>query len=148
MEEKFYFNLREAQIFQAVKWGRTPIFRFVAFFRKLFFILFLFFLLVSLSRSSPERFLALSLTALSFSITFRILEVFFNSKLKNPRLPNYKEGVNLAEFLSFEAAQVCWTAINFSSKKKLSEIPSGALLYFAIKGGKEIILYLPGRFYI
>src|SRR3989344_6691603 len=111
MDSQFYFNLKKARIFQAVKWGKNPVFRFARFFRKLFFILFAFFFFIFLNRSFPERFLGLCLTTLSLAIAFWILEGFFNSKLKKPKLPIYKEGVNLAEFLSFEAAGVCRKAI-------------------------------------
>ncbi|MEK9134829.1 MAG: ATP-dependent Clp protease ATP-binding subunit [Patescibacteria group bacterium] len=168
MDSQFYFNLKKAKIFTAVKWGKTPVFRFAKLIRRLFFALFFFFLVALFYRSFPERFLALSLITLSSAITFWLLEIFFKTKLrrpsvselrplgsaselKKPRLPDYKEGVNLAEFLSLGAANACWEAIKFSRKKKLAEISSEALLYFALKDGKEInfiftraLLYLKG----
>ncbi|OGZ23289.1 MAG: hypothetical protein A3A08_00670 [Candidatus Nealsonbacteria bacterium RIFCSPLOWO2_01_FULL_41_9] len=151
MEPQFYFNLKKAKIFQAVKWGNTPVFRFAPFFRKLFFILFAFFLFIFLNRASSEKFFSLCLFTISLAVVFWILEVFSNSKLKKPKLPVYRDGENLAEFLSFEAAKVCWEAIKFSRKKKLPEIPVEALLYFALQGGKDVnfiftraLLYLKG----
>jgi ATP-dependent Clp protease ATP-binding subunit ClpC len=138
MGSQFYFNLKEAKIFQAVKWGRTPIFRFAAPLRKLFLALLFFFLLIFLFRSFQERFLALSLMALSLAIALWILEAFFNFKLKNPKLLNYDAGMNSAEFLSFEAAKICWAAIEFSRKKKLPEILSEALLYLTLKDGRDV----------
>ncbi len=151
MDSQFYFNFKKAGIFRAVKWGKVPIFMFAAFFRKLFFLFFLVFLFIFLSRDFLEKFLGLCLIALSLAIGFWILEAFFNCKLKKPKLPLYKEGINLAEFLSFESAKVCWGAIKFSRKKNLSEIPSEALLYFALKNNKETnfiftraLLYLKG----
>ena len=151
MDSQFYFNLKKAKIFTAVKWGKTPVFRFAKLIRRLFFALFFFFLVAFFYRSFPERFLALSLITLSSAITFWLLEIFFKTKLKKPRLPDYKEGVNLAEFLSLGAANACWEAIKFSRKKKLAAVSSEALLYFALKDGKEInfiftraLLYLKG----
>ena len=151
MDSQFYFNLKKAKIFQAVKWGRTLIFRFAWLFRKLSLALFFLFLLIFLFRSFQERFLALSLITLSSAITFWILEAFFNFKLKNPKLLNYDAGMNSAEFLSFEAAKICWEAVKYSQKRKLPEIPSEALLYFALKDGKDVnfiftraLLYLKG----
>ncbi|MFH1181160.1 MAG: ATP-dependent Clp protease ATP-binding subunit [bacterium] len=100
------FDLKSAKIFQAVKWGKNPLFRFVNLWKNLSIILFLFFFFAGfLGENGSDKIFALSIFFLVFYFFFLLLEKFFSCKLKNPcRKLGSGEPVNLAEFLSFEAA--------------------------------------------
>ncbi len=78
MEVKsFNFNIKEAMIYQAVKWEKHPVFRLAKPFKKIFLILFLLFFLIFI-----YGFLTKDLTFktqkifLSFSIIFLTLAIF------------------------------------------------------------------------
>lgn len=156
------FNLKETAIYQALIWGRNPIFRWAGLLKKLFLILFaVTFLLFSygflivpllsgenLSESeelSSKFLLGFSIISLVLALFFWLIESFLNSKLKKPRLETtIQEAVlrpgefNLAEFLNFEAAKAASEAINFSKRRRLPKISSEALFYFSLKGGAGI----------
>ncbi len=137
------FNLKETTIFHAVVWKDFPLFRFANVLKKLLFVLFLVFLFFNPS---------FSLIFLIFSIFFFLFECFFNIKLKNPRpkktlelaILNLSES-NLAEFLDLEAAFSIWQAINFSKKRKLSEIPSESILFFILDNKDKEINFIFSR---
>ncbi len=115
------FDLKKTKIFKAIKLSKDPAFKFAPFFQKLFGILFLIFLILFLagykintfSFSLQKRFLGICLFFLPFFIFSWYQKVFFETKLKNPKLKiTLKEALkdpkkyNLAEFLSFEVAKV------------------------------------------
>jgi len=168
MASNFYFNLKTAAIYQAVKREKYPIFRFAKPAKKLFLILFIIilfvflygFLVENLSQnlntraiakggdersSSTQRLLGLSLIFLVLTITSRITESFFNLKLKQPKFKaEFKEVVsnpadyNLAEFLSFETARAIAKARKFCKSRKLAEINSTALFYFLLADNPKL----------
>jgi len=138
----FNFNLKEAAIFQAVKWGRYL--RFAGVLKKLFLILFIFILLSffygflgeNFSQNLNSKLLGLSIIFLIFTIGLWFKLSFLNSKLKKPKLKvkieeaiSKPEEYNLAEFLSFKAAKAVDKSIKFAQKKKISEISSTVLFY-------------------
>ena len=136
----FNFDLKRTAIFQAIKWEGFPLFQFAGFFKKLFFSLFiLFILLFGLSFLGIfPRDLALGslIISLAVSLFFWQLAFFFNLKVKNPELRiDLSEailspgGYNLAEFLNFESGKVVLKTIKFCKKRKISGISSTALLY-------------------
>ena len=146
------FNLKEAAIFQPLIWGNFPVFRFTRTFKKLFLVLFIIFFGLFFYGFIPERFtpqissklLGAATISLVFGFASWTGEIFFNSKLKKPRLKvkiaealTKPDEYNLAEFLSYEAARAIWQAINFSKKRGLPEIPSEAILYFSLEGWPE-----------
>jgi len=148
----FNFNLKKAAIFQPLIWGNFPVFRFARTFKKLFLVLFIIFFGLFFYGFIPERFtpqissklLGAVTISLVFGFAFWIGEIFFNSKLKKPRLKvkiaealTRPDEYNLAEFLSYEAARAIWQAINFSKKRGFSEVPSEAILYFSLEGWPE-----------
>jgi len=147
------FNLKEAKIFQAVKWERNPIFGFARLKKKIFLILFVFTFLIFLygfwgekfSQNLNSKLLGLSVISLTLNIFFGIGEAFFNLKLAKPKITSKLEEAiknpeeyNLAEFLSFKSAKAIFQAIEFSKKKRFSKIPSEALLYFSLKVREKI----------
>ena len=157
----FYFNLKEAKIFQALRWEKAPFFRYdrtlkvVSFY--LFIILFILFLFGFLTQLFPDKLLSSTLgfttIFLVLWIFFRISESFFNQRLKKPRLypldietyakvidrlvPKPEE-YNLAELLSFEAAKAILKAVNFAKVKKLSQANSNHLFFFILKDNPKL----------
>jgi len=150
MASKFYFNLKKAAIFQALIWERF--FQLVGLLGKIFLILFIFTFLIflygflrdTLPESDLSLLFGLSTIFLTLTISFWLKTLFFNLKLKRPKLKIEPKGVllrpeeyNLAEFLSFEVAKAVFRAINFSRKRKLPKIYSEALLYFSLEKWPE-----------
>ena len=128
---EFYFDLKKAAIFQAVKWSQHPVFRFARPFKKLFLVFFIFLFLVflygflsdALAKEIQRLSLGFSIIFLVFSLINWLIESFFNSKLKKPNLKikieqalSNPEKYNLAEFLSFEVAKAIWKSENNLSK--------------------------------
>ena len=149
----FNFDLKKAGIFQAVQWQRTPIFRFVKFFKKCFSVLFVLSFLIFLYGFLPQNFtLEMNKKMLGFSLFFGILaiicwlkECFFNWKLKKPKISielkeviKNPEKYNLAEFLSFEVAKAVYDSKRFVKKKKLPEVDSSVLFYLLLKNSPEL----------
>lgn len=137
------FNLKNSAIFQAILLEKIPVFRYSSFFQKLFLVLGIFLVLLSpFFKNLTPRFFFLFLI---FFILFKEIELFFNFKIKNPKLKitlsqaiSRPEEYNLAEFLDFETAKIVWQSIKFCKKRKISEIPSAVLLYFSLKESKRI----------
>jgi len=146
--EKFHFDLKEAVIYQAVKWKRHPVFRLAQLFKKIFFVLFCFFFLIFLYTFLTDTFgIRIQKLSLGFSIIFLTLVIgswyktlFLNWKLKKPKLKialqeivNRPEEFNLAEFLNFEVAKAVAQSIKFAQSKNISEISSTILFYHLLK---------------
>jgi len=154
MTLKFYFNLKETAIFQAVKWAKHPIFRFARTLKKLFLILFiltfgLFLYFLIFERFTSSKLKGLALIFLVFTLINWLVESFFNSKLKKPRLKAAidqalvkPEEFNLAEFLSFEVTKAVWEANGNSTKLFYNLLISNPKLNFvfsrALLSMKEI----------
>lgn len=130
----FKFELKKAQIYQAVKWDLF--FKFAKSLRTISFILFLLVFLIFLYGFIPNNFLeqtsrkllGLSVILLVFFIAVCWKKAFFDLKLKKPKLETdinnvliNPESYNLAKFLSFESAK----AINKSLKQ-----PCSARIFF------------------
>jgi len=129
------FNLKKSDIFRAVVWERRLNLKLVRIIRKL--LLLLSFLLVVLfiitifiapsfsKEDIPDKdavFLGLILMSFTLSLALWQAEMFFNIRLKNPRIKAKIEEVisdpepyNLADFLSFEVAKACQKAKNNST---------------------------------
>ena len=155
---EFNFYLKRTEIFRAVKWSRHPFFKLAKIFKKIFLILSLLLFLVflygfifdALVKRIEDSLLGLTIIFLVIGLTNWLLESFLNSKLKRPKLKTeidrvFKkpENYNLAEFLSFEAAEAAWKSIKFAQKRKLAAISSSTLFYCLISGNPKLnfILY-------
>jgi len=142
----FYFNLKEAGIYRAVKWARHPVFSLAGFLQKIFFILFVLaflpflygFLTFSFSEASNSALLGLSILFLTLGTYFKLITSFFNSKLKNPKIKNPN---NLAEFLDFETAKAVEAADKFAQSPKSPPTNSTCLFHFLLEktSGLEFI---------
>lgn len=149
----FNFSVKQAAIFQAVKWGKRSVFRFSPALKKLFFILLIFFfsfflygfLTENFSRDLNALLLGLSIISLVVSLTFWSLELFFNSRLKKPKLDLDIEDIlprpeeyNLAEFLSLEVARAAWLSFRLAKARKLPDVNSTVLSYFLLRDNPEL----------
>jgi len=131
------FDLKRAKIYQAVK--------FEGFFSKIIFlkkILLLGFFIAFFSFLFFESPIELFLIFFIFFLVFRILESFFNSRLKKPFLKAKieeailrPEDFNLAKFLSFEVAKVISKSMRFAKKRELN---STIIFYFLLKDNPKL----------
>ncbi len=114
------FNFKQSIIFQTVKYYRFFGFRFAKTLKKifsnffmLFFIIFLYgFLIGDFSIASLSKLFGLSILFLSFFLFFFIEDRFWETKLKDPKLPSSlqealvdPEKYNLADFLDFKTGR-------------------------------------------
>ena len=162
------FNLETTAIFQAVKWGEHPAFRFAKTLKNLFLVLFIFLFLIfiygffagAFTEEAQKLSLGLSIIFLTLTVAAWLRITFFNSKLKKPKLkvkidelsfishpPSgrvIEEAIskpgefNLAEFLSFEVAKAIDKSIKFTKSKRLPEINSSILFYFLVSDNPKL----------
>lgn len=142
------FDLKNTAVFRARNRAKFPLFRFAGFFANLFLFLFivsLCFLALSFVNFAPGySALKYGVLFLSLYFIFWDFSLFYELKLKKPDLflsledaALNPDNYNLAEFLSFEAAEFINDSINFCKKKKL--LPSAAsVLLFALKNSKDV----------
>jgi len=153
---QFNFNLKEIDIFPAIRWERYPLFRYAQILKRALFYLSTFFVLLLIFGIFSESFSAnilakvfgLLLIFLFLTIFFWQTESFFNLKLKTPHLREQgltigeaiaKPGqYNLADFLSFEVAKAAFRAVRFSKVRKLSIIDSNSLFYFLLRDNPKL----------
>jgi len=117
------FNLKNSIIYKAIKWGRSPAFRFAGFLKKLFLCFFVFSsagfiygtVIGGYENQYLSRLLGFSIIFLSLFFIESIKESFLNSKLKNPELKvslgiaaKSPENFNPADFMSFETAKAIY----------------------------------------
>jgi len=160
MALEFYFDFKNTSIYRAILWEKFWLFRFAGklkkFFLFLFFIVFLIFLYGPLpqnfSQLTNQRLLGLFIICFSLFLFFWYSDLFFNQKIKKPKLRHtISEALsgsnvyNLAEFLSFEAAKIFKESLRFAKKKKLSQISSLSLLYFALTSKNKIVDFVFSR---
>src|SRR3989338_6123375 len=155
MDSKFFFNLKSAKIFQAVKWARCPVFSLAQPLGKLFSVLLIFVFLIflygflgeNLSNSANSALLGLSIIFLTLRDLFWLENAFFEHKLKRPALSATikdaleKLDVNLAEFLDFETARAVAAADQFAQSPKSPLTNSACLFCFLLdkSSGLEFI---------
>ncbi len=146
----FNFNLKKAAIYQAIKWEKFPVFKFAKFLKGLFLILFIIFLLIffygfvfeNFSQGTSRRLLGFSIISFVLYLSSWLKGIFFNSKLKRPRLRATLDEVilnpeeyNLAEFLSFETAKAITKSLKFARPK---EVSSTELFYFLLTNNPKL----------
>ncbi|KPJ72939.1 hypothetical protein AMJ48_02845, partial [Parcubacteria bacterium DG_74_1] len=149
----FNFDLKKAEISQAVRYSQYPIFRFASLFKKIFLVLSIFLFLIFLSgfftdnfiHKAQKSFLGFVIIFLVLGLFNWVLESFLNSRLKKPKLKakiseviKNPGGYNLAEFLSFEVARATWKSIKLARRKKLPKISSSALFYYLVSDNPKL----------
>ena len=144
------FNLETAAIYQAVRWRgwfklAKPLQKVCLIGFIIFSLIFLYgFLADAFTKPTLSLLLGFSIIFLSFTVGLWIKLLFFNTKLKKPRLRHLgfggkaklledavlnPEKYNLAEFLSFEAAKAVSKSIEFAKRKNLPEVTTTLLFY-------------------
>jgi len=149
----FNFDLKKAEISQAVRYSQYPIFRFASLFKKIFLVLSIFLFLIFLSgfftdnfiHKAQKSFLGFVIIFLVLGLFNWVLESFLNSRLKKPKLKakiseviKNPGGYNLADFLSFEVARATWKSIKLARRKKLPQISSSALFYYLVSDNPKL----------
>lgn len=147
----FNFDIQKAAIYQAIVWSKT--FRLAKILKIIFSGLFVFLLMIFLFGFISERFstglskilLGATLISLAVIISSWMKEMFFELRLKRPRLKNSIEEVfsgaeefNLAEFLSFDVARSVVKSMKFARSKRIPEINSSILTYFILKDNPSV----------
>jgi len=145
----FNFNLKKAEIYQAIKWEKFLLFRFAEFFRGFFFGVFLItaaiffygFLPQNFSQETSRTLLGFSVVSLVLAVSAWIKGKFYEQKLKNPHLEilisevvSHPERYNLAEFLSFKVAKGIYNSLKCAGK----EATSTHLFYFLLRDNSEL----------
>jgi len=144
----FNFNLKEAQIYQAVKWSRLRVFSWARILGKIFLFLFILDLLLffygfvgsNFSDTSNSTLLGFFLIFSTLSISFWLEFSFFENKLKKPKLAltindalDGVRGANLAEFMDFETAKAVDAADIFADSPNLPPTNSTVLFHFLLE---------------
>ncbi len=154
------FNLKTTSIYQALKIGKNPLFRFSRFFKVLFLglavVSFLLFLIniffEDFALLTQSQLLAFLFLFLSMGILFFEISIFFESKIKMPELKySISEAVlrpqdfNLASFLDYTAAEICHKTLKKAEKKKFRTASQELLLYYLINPKIKEINFVFGR---
>lgn len=142
------FDLQETEIYRAVLWGRTPLFRFassgVMISGLLAGVCFLFFLIALFVNTMPEssvvRLLGLTLLFFSVFLFFMLCYLFFRIRLVYCKLSftpeevlaNREEEYNVAHLLSFEVARAAEKAIQAARRQKPPQVNSSLLFHFLL----------------
>ena len=147
----FKFDLKKAAIYQAVRWSGS--FGLIRWLGRIFWALFIFLMVAFLYGFISEIFsqnllkilLGSSFILLALAIGAGLKGIFFDSRLKRPKLKYFLEEAilspgeyNLAEFLSFEVAQATSKSLKFTKLKNLPEVSSSILAYYLLKGNPQL----------
>ena len=153
MENKFNFNLKKSDIYRPVRWSKTPLFKFINLYEKLFsglfvltFLLFLYgFITDRLSMKIQSLTLGLSIVLLVLAVGSKVGKSFFESKLKKPKIPASLSQIianlpdyNLADFLSFNVAKAIASSIDFCRQNKIGEVTSTQVFRFLLSGDHNL----------
>ena len=141
----FKFEIKNTEVFNAVKREKFLLFRFASFFKNIFLILFLIsFLLAGFSFGYSA--LKMMILFLTLYVIFWEIDLFKRLKIVKPTVQNSitdasinLENYNLAQFLNFDVTNIVLDSINFCKKKKI-QVNSTALFFSAIKLNKDINL--------
>ena len=147
----FNFDFKRAAIYQAVRWSKS--FKLIGLIRNLFagllLLLFSFFLYGFLTENFAQgllKFLLGScLIVLAFFVASWFALLFFEKKIKNPKLKRSIEEVfsssekfNLADFLDFESIKSVAKSFKFAKSKNIPEVNSSILAYFILKNTEDV----------
>jgi ATP-dependent Clp protease ATP-binding subunit ClpC len=130
------FDLKKSYAFEALLLQRTKIFQFSPFLKKLF----LFLSLISFF-SSTYLFILLAF----FAYIFWYLDLFFNLKIKRPKIrASLKEilmapkNYNLCDFFDFDCCYLFDFAFSFAKQKNIKKIDSSLLIYSLLKTSPQM----------
>ncbi|MEI7424612.1 MAG: hypothetical protein WCK10_00630, partial [Candidatus Staskawiczbacteria bacterium] len=146
----FNFYLESTEIYRAVRREKVFLLKFTKILKNIFLFLFIISVLITglsfFDFGSTQTSVKASVLFLAFYLIFYNLDLFSEFKIKKPNISQKIsdayidiDDYNLAQFLDFDTAKIVLDAIKFCNKKKIP-VNSTALLYSAIKFGKEINL--------
>ncbi len=143
------FDFQGAAIYKAVKLAKNPVFRVLRILKFVsLLLLFAFFALILAGffadGTLAEHYLLLgfALIFLALSLVFILIGVFFEQKVKKPKLPAIAPSANIAEFLDFEPAKALDSAVDFCKKKNIFPVNTTIFLYFVLKENKDMAFVL------
>lgn len=144
----FNFDIKNSEVIKLAKIYNLKYFRFANFFKNLFFYLFLLSVLLFGASYINNFPILLDIKALVLFLTLWLIFFEFPLFLKLKRLNtelniNIQDAIlkpdeyNLAEFLDLVSAKFVFFAVKFCNNRKLFQTNSTALLYSAVKEGRE-----------
>jgi ATP-dependent Clp protease ATP-binding subunit ClpC len=144
------FDLKNTEIYLAVKRENFPLFKYAKFSANLFLALFILSLLLIgfsfLNFTSGYVAVKMLVLFLSLYLVFLNVNLFCELKIKKPEISlKISDAVlnpdnsNLAEILSFEAVKIILDSIKFCKKKKIA-VNSTSIFYSAVKLSHDVSL--------
>jgi ATP-dependent Clp protease ATP-binding subunit ClpC len=140
MESNFYSKFKGSEIFKAVKLEKTPFFKWRKFEKRIFSILFLFFLFLFFVNNFSKPFLGLSLLFFDFFLISFLKDLFFEQRIKNP--PPRGE---IFDKIDFDLAKAIYLALKFSKSRKVN---SSVFLYFLLDEKNPKIKFIFSRLFV
>jgi len=147
----FNFDFKRTAIYQAVRWSKSfelaKIIKYlsVGIFSLLLLLFVYGFLTENFSQGLLKILLGSCLIFLVFFISSCFALLFFEIKIKNPKLKRKIEDVfsssekfNLADFLDFESIKSVAKSFRFTKSKDISEVNSSILTYFVLKNTEDV----------
>src|SRR3989344_439030 len=140
----FVFNPREADIFQRVNWSKWPIFRWAKIAKRMFLVLCVFFVALSLYgfltvKLFNQSNLGFVLMFAALFIIFWYLEIFEKGLRYSFGAENIlkKAEENIASVLDFEVARIISESVGFVRSKRLESVNSAVFMWCAIESSSE-----------
>ena len=135
-----YFDFRHSIIHYSVNLYNSFVIKLFKVFRIFSLIAFLFFLILFLVNyllfsNYQESILGFTLFAFSFLIFFFVFVSFFNSKIKNPKIP--KNSDNLADYFTFEVGLAMKKCSRYIRKFKIPFISTTLFFYSLIENSSN-----------
>jgi ATP-dependent Clp protease ATP-binding subunit ClpC len=145
---QFNFDLKNSEIFLALKRAKFPLFVFAEIFSSICLFLFILSLLLVFfaffGQVSPNTAIRIPVLFLVLYLLFWNLHLFFKLKIKKPQYSESlsqvfanPENYNLANFLSLPVAEIILASMKFCKKRNMP-VSSTALFYFLVKFNKDI----------
>ena len=145
----FNFDFQRAPIYRAIKIEKGLLFQTLKILKIFLLIASLFFFIIFLindlkSFQNIKTSIPFGLALILFSLTAPIflIELFFNTKLKKPELPQLTAVSNLAEYLDFDTAKALNSAIKYARKNRIFPINPSLFFYFILRQNQDISLLL------
>jgi len=145
----FNFDLQKTAIYRAVRFQKNPVFMLVKIFKVIFLLIALYCGAISALNGFSVGFIGKENISLGFALIFIslagamfIIEAFFLSKVKKPKVPALNELSNIAEFLDFRTAKALAQSISYVKKRNIFPLGPTAFLYFLLYQNSDLSFIL------
>ena len=145
----FNFDLQKTAIYKAVRFQKNPVFMLVKIFKVIFLLITLYCGATSALNSFSVGFIGTENISLGFALIFIslagamfIIEAFFLSKVKKPKITALNELSNIAEFLDFRTAKALAQSISFVKKRNIFPLGPTVFLYFLLYQNSDLSFIL------